>query len=77
MQRKGRLLSNGEQLIQSLIEKCKLKSIILTKEFLSGEPEECDERESRELMVMSTQDYREQAGDVFYNVFNGLTDAGL
>jgi len=49
----------------------------LTKEFLSGEPED-DVKELNHLgeTVLSACDYREHAKDLYYSIFNGLKDIG-
>ncbi|CAK76295.1 unnamed protein product (macronuclear) [Paramecium tetraurelia] len=66
----------GLNILQTMIDKCRMKTIKLTKEFIQGEREEeeendynlkyCNETEEHQI---STSDFREHSKDIFYSIY--------
>ncbi|CAD8155742.1 unnamed protein product [Paramecium octaurelia] len=66
----------GLNILQTMIDKCKMKTIKLTKEFVQGDPEEEEENDYNlkycnegEEHFISTSDFREHSKDIFYSIY--------
>ncbi|CAD8168039.1 unnamed protein product [Paramecium pentaurelia] len=74
MREYNKLQGFGLNILQTMIDKCRMKTIKLTKEFLLGEPEEEDTDYNINYYeggqhFISTSDFRENSKDIFYSIY--------
>ncbi|CAK71643.1 unnamed protein product (macronuclear) [Paramecium tetraurelia] len=74
MREYNKLQGFGLNILQTMIDKCRMKTIKLTKEFLLGEPEEEDADYNVKYYeggqhFISTSDFREHSKDIFYSIY--------
>ncbi|CAD8062444.1 unnamed protein product [Paramecium sonneborni] len=74
MREYNKLQGFGLNILQTMIDKCRMKTIKLTKEFLLGEPEEEDTDYNVKYCeggqhFISTSDFREHSKDIFYSIY--------
>ncbi|CAD8069114.1 unnamed protein product [Paramecium sonneborni] len=72
MREYNKLQGFGLNILQTMIDKCRMKTIKLTKKFLQGEPEEEDTDYNIKQVgqhFISTSDFREHSKDIFYSIY--------